>query len=162
MRAFCRGIPSALYRVPEGYLFTSREVYLILSKSIFDTAGAPAHLEFGRLSSKLSPEYLALQVHVNCEREASTPLLRQPHITRLFRSSPFLVEHVQSGRGPTIRPARRTVGDPSDNPWNISMLIRTHGISISHSHPMNISLWRSTRKTARASFSIPSSSSYPE
>jgi hypothetical protein len=66
MRAFCKGIPSTLYRGPKGYLFTSREVYLILYKSIFDTAGAPAHPEFGRLSFKLSPEYLALQVHVNC------------------------------------------------------------------------------------------------
>jgi hypothetical protein len=94
MRYFCRGSPSVLYRGPEGYPITCREVYLILSKSIFDTAGAPAHPEFGSLSSELSIEYLALQVHVNYAREASTLLPCQPRITRLFWSSPFLVKLV--------------------------------------------------------------------
>jgi hypothetical protein len=51
MRSFCRSNPSALYRLSEGYPFTSCEVYLILSESIFDIAGDPAHPEFGRHSS---------------------------------------------------------------------------------------------------------------
>jgi hypothetical protein len=60
MGSICRGTLSALYRRLEGYPFISHEVYLILSKSIFDAASAPSHPEFGRLSSKLSPEYLTL------------------------------------------------------------------------------------------------------
>jgi hypothetical protein len=50
----------------------------------------------------------------------------------LFWLSPFLVRLVQPGRGPKVRLARRTSGGQSGSPWNIFVLIRTHGISISH------------------------------
>jgi hypothetical protein len=135
MDLFFRGTLLALYRRPEGYPFTRCEAYQILSESIFDVAGAPIHSESGRLSSELSFEYLALQEHVNCAREASTILPRQSCTTWLFSLLPFLVELVQSGRDPTVRLARRTIGGPLGSPWNISMLIRTHGISISYKAP---------------------------
>jgi hypothetical protein len=46
MREFCRGTLSALYRLLEGYPFTSGEAYLTLFESISDAVGAPIHPEF--------------------------------------------------------------------------------------------------------------------
>jgi hypothetical protein len=49
MRCICRGTPSALYMWLDDFPFTNRATYLTLYESIFNAAGTPAYLEFGRL-----------------------------------------------------------------------------------------------------------------
>jgi hypothetical protein len=92
MRCVCRGTASALYRWPDDFPFISCDAYLTLSEYIFKAAVTLAYLEFGRLSSRLSPEYQALRVHTIYLCEASMLLLRQTRITRLSRSLSPLVK----------------------------------------------------------------------